>query len=189
MNRIVKTVTLVLGLAPSLLSTQAQQQKPSKVIELRIFVAQAATRSKAGTVAEITFIPEAASRVTYQLEGTLTAFDREEIVLSQDKEKVRYLIPWFVVRAVEIKQKRKSKARTGALVGLLVGGAAGGIIGSQTEFCIFDCTDLTGFGIVAGSVGGLLVGATVGAALGADRWERLPLDDYQVLERKLLENR
>jgi hypothetical protein len=172
---------------PSLLGAQTLQQKPLKVAETHVLVFQTVVRSKAGEVTERRFIPEAKSKKYYELYGMLETFDPEGVVISQDEKKERYVIPWSVIRKLEIKHERKSKAGTGALVGLLVGGTAGGIIGSQTQFCIFDCTDLTGFGIAAGSLGGLLVGATVGAALGADTWEKLPLDDYQALERRLLQ--
>ncbi len=124
--------------------------------------------------------------------GTLEIFDHDGIILSEDKEEIRYVIPWSVIRKLEIKHERKSKAETGAWVGLLVGGTAGGIIGSQIrfQFCILGCSDpepLTELGIVVGSLGGLIVGTTVGAALGTDSWEKLPLDQ-QALEKEFLES-
>ncbi|MGH7452439.1 MAG: hypothetical protein ACRENG_13920 [bacterium] len=188
MNKIVVAVNILLALAPSLLRAQAFQQKPIKVVEIRVTVYQAPIRSKAGSVTEKMFIPEEKSKRSYQLNGTLETFDRDAIVLSQDEKKERYVIPWPVIRKLEIKHEKKSKAGTGALVGLLAGGTAGAIIGSQVEFCIFDCSPATGFGLIIGSAGGLIVGTMVGAALGTDGWEKLPLDQ-QALELKLLEKR
>jgi len=191
MNRIVVTVNLLLGLVPSLLGAQTLQQKPLNVVEIHVLVFQTVVRIKAGEVTERRLIPGTKSKKYYALYGTLETFDPEGIVISQDKKKERYVIPWSVIRKLEIKHERKSKAGTGAMVGLLVGGTAGGIIGSQIQFCILTCGEpggLTGLGIAVGSLGGLLVGATVGAALGADSWERLP-PDYQALEQKFLERR
>jgi len=188
MNRIVIAVNAVLSLVPSLLAAQALPKKLLKVVEIRVVVYQAEIQRQTGAVTENKFIPAAKSTRSYQLQGRLEAFDGNGIVLSQDQKKKRYVIPWSVLRKLEIKHERKSKAGPGAMIGLLAGGTAGAIIGSQVEFCIFTCSPATGFGLIFGSAGGLIVGVTVGAALGADNWERLPRDQ-QALERKLLEKR
>jgi hypothetical protein len=195
MNRIIIAVNLLLGLVPSLLGAQGLQQKIVRAVELRVLVCQTAIRSKAGSVAEIRFIPQAKSKKSYQVIATLEIFGRDGIILSDDMEEIRYVIPWSVIRKLEIKHERKSKAEAGAVIGLLVGGTAGGIIGSQVrfQFCVFDCSEssdlgpLTGLGIAVGSLGGLIVGTTVGAVLGNDSWEKLPLDQ-QVLEKEFLES-
>ena len=79
-------------------------------------------------------------------------------------------IPTTSVDQVWVVEGRKGNFWGGAGIGLLAGALIGGVIGSTQEFCIFDCSPATFFGVIIGAPAGALLGGVVGSQIHSDRW-------------------
>lgn len=178
MPRLLKSILMLLFLAPTLASAQTRNPL-SKGQRVRVVTRCEMARDSLG----LCRAPVIASPHAWTYSGQLEALDADTLRIRVGSNTAVFAIATTAIARLSVVDGTRGHFWTGAGMGLLGGVLIGGIIGSTQNLegsFLFSNTNPTLLGAVVGAPAGVLLGGVIGALIRSDRWQAVPMNDQRI---------